>query len=207
MKKTIILLILFLAVLSFLFSSDPLTISGNVKLLSTKESGEYIKETILKTEEESVEAHFNSMTIVMKENTLLAVLEKNNTTTIYLVYGKASVKTETKEHLLIYTPVTLIEENTDINIFLISTDDEEKVYNYSSSPITGYDAIRGIYVSVEDFWDYFGNSRMGISVPDKPIFINAGENYSIPDKPIFLPVLSKTNTPNIVVTQTIVTVD
>lgn len=205
MKKPIVLFLMFLAVLSFSYALSPFSLSGDAAILSSREntSFESVKETILKTEGKKAEVGFDSLSITLDTDTLLCVLEKENETTVYLVYGKAGIKTEENISLLLYTPVTLIKTDTPVDVLLISTDTEEKAYNYSSSPLEAYDGIRGIYVDIESSWDYFKN-RASVSVPEKPVFVDVKTTLSLPDEPVVPSVVTTVENDGMTVTRTLV---
>lgn len=205
MKKPIVLLVMFLAVLSFSYALNPLSLRGDAEILSSREntSLESVKETILKTEENKAEVSFDSLSITLDTDTLLCVLEKKNETTVYLVYGKAGIKTEENIPLLLYTPVTLIKTDTSVDVLLVSTDTEEKAYNYSSSPLRAYDGIRGIYVDIESTWDYFKN-RSSAAVPEKPVFVDVETTLSLPDEPVVPSIVTTVENDGMTVTRTLV---
>ena len=219
MKKSISLITILFIVVSlsasvFTFTGDyTLTLKGGISITSS--SVDTAKRSVaLSTTREKAEAESSSVIVRAGENSLLTLSEKDGKTVIYLVYGSMSVMTTELTAVAVYTPVSYIDETIEGEIYVTSTDTEEKVYNFSPVSITVLDLLRGKRTSVpaEEGFDYMKDSftaidnakRMTevivINVPSEPVFTDVTES-AVPEEPQI------TRSTSMTVTQTLVDID
>ncbi len=161
MKRFTLLFVLFVFALSLSSASAPFVFSGgcNIYGATVKDGVVDISDDgiIMKTTNTIAQAKTSSITLSLDRNTLLSIKEDEERITVYLIDGKVDVKTLDGVSLDIYTPVTKTEVREKRELRIVSTESEEKIYSYSSSPLNAYDALRGEYVTVEagSSHDYF----------------------------------------------------
>ncbi|MGN1163959.1 MAG: hypothetical protein ACI4S4_04030 [Candidatus Ornithospirochaeta sp.] len=168
---------------AMLFASTSVSFSGRYALVGS--NGRTIRRTtsdiekdgvVLATGEERAKAISSSYTLSLGENSLSA-LKSDDGLTIYLVYGYATVVSNGEKNITVYTPTTRTEITTKGEYCFISTNDEEKIYNFSSPAVGAYDAIRGktIDVGPNKGFDYLKNR-----------IVEADENMRYLDLPIYI---------------------
>lgn len=161
MKRFTLLFVLLVFTLSLSFASAQFTFGGGCNIYGAVLTDGTVNvgsnSIVIKTTKNKARAESDLVSFTMERNTLLELKVEEERVTLYLVDGKISVKTEDGVTVDICTPVTKTEVTGKMEITVISTETEEKIYNASSSPLTGYDAIRGEYVMVEakSTHDYF----------------------------------------------------
>ena len=211
---TILFIVVSLSASSFSFTGEyTLTLKGGINI--TSPSVDTAKMTVaLSTTTSKAEAESDSVIVRAGENSLLTLSEKDGKTVIYLVYGEMTVMTTELTAVSVYTPVTYIDETLEGEIYVTSTDTEEKVYNFSPVEITVLDLLRGkrTEVPAETGFDYMKDSytatdnakRMTevivINVPSEPVFTSVSES-TVPEEPQI------TRSTSMTVTQTLVDID
>jgi hypothetical protein len=211
---TILFIVVSLSASSFSFTGD-YTLTGKGGISITASSVDTARKSVaLSTTTSKAEAESDSVIVRAEENSLLTLSEKDGKTVIYLVYGSMTVMTTKLTAVSVYTPVSYIDETIEGEIYVTSTDTEEKVYNFSPVGITVLDLLRGKRTSVpaETGFDYMKDSytatdnakRMTevivINVPSEPVFTDVSES-TVPEEPQI------TRSTSMTVTQTLVDID
>ena len=182
MKRITAILIL-IALGAMLFAATSVSFSGRYALVDS--NGRTVRRTssdvdkdgvVLATGEESAKAICSGYTLSLGENSLSALMS-DDSLTIYLVYGKATVISNGEKKITVYTPTTMTEITTKGEYFFISTDGEEKIYNFSSPAVGAYDAIRGKTVEV--------GSNMGFDYLKNSV-VEADEEMRYLDVPVYI---------------------
>ena len=219
MKKFTALLIAVFTVVSlsassFSFSGEyTLRGRGGADMTSSRVDTSAVTVALI-TESGAAEAESENVIVRAGENSLIMLGEKDGKTAIYLVYGSMAVMTTELTAISVYTPVSYIDETIEGEIYVTSTDTEEKAYNFSPVSITVLDLLRGKRTSVpaEEGFDYMKDAftepdstkRMTevivINVPSEPVFTSVSES-TVPEEPQI------TRSTSMTVTQTLVDID
>lgn len=167
MKKIISLLLVLVISLATISASTALTFSGRYALVQENERRERrsnvdLKDTgiVMATTSEIASAKADNWAIVLGPNSM-AALKTEEEIILYLVYGEVSlIVKENNVPITVYTPVTLAKTNDRGEYYFSSSDKEECVYNFSSSSLSVYDALRGNKISLEKNtgFDYIRNT-------------------------------------------------
>lgn len=167
MKKIISLLLILIISLATISASTPLTFSGRYALVQENERRERrsnvdLKDTgiVMATSSEIASAKADNWAIVLGPNSM-AALKTEEEVILYLVYGEVSlIVKENDIPITVYTPVTLTKTNNRGEYYFSSSEKEECVYNFSSSSISLYDALRGNKIILEKNtgFDYIRNA-------------------------------------------------
>lgn len=186
MKKltTIILLTLIGALL---FASNILSFSGRYALVGN--DGRTIRRTsvdingtgvILATGEEKAKAEGDAYSLILGENSLVALKDEDGLV-IYLVYGNATIVSKDQSEISVYTPTTLATLKEKGEYHFVSLDKEEKAYNFSSPSISLYDSIRGRYITLgyNEGYDYLKGIKIQLDETRRylsvPIYVKTPE--------------------------------
>ena len=175
--------IILIALGAMLFASTSVSFSGRYALVGS--NGRTIRRTtsdiegdgvVLATGEERAKAICSSYTLSLGENSLSA-LKNDGGLVIYLVYGYATVVSNGESNITVYTPTTRTEITTKGEYCFISTNDEEKLYNFSSPSTFAFDSIRGktVEVKANQGFDYLKNT-----------IVEADESMRYLDLPIYI---------------------
>ncbi len=211
---TILFTIISLPASSFTFRGD-YTLTGKGGINITSSSVDTARKSVaLYTTNGEAEAESPEVIVRAGENSLITLSGKDGKTVIYLVYGEMTVMTTETAAVAVYTPVSYIDETIEGEIYVTSTDTEEKVYNFSPVSITVLDLLRGkrTEVEAEEGFDYMKDTftspdrtkRMTevivINVPGEPVFSDVTES-AVPEEPQI------TRSTTMTVTQTLVDID
>lgn len=166
MKKIISLLLILLISLATISASTSLTFSGRYALVQENERRERrsnvdLKDTgiVMATSSEIASAKADDWAIVLGPNSM-AALKTEEEIILYLVYGEVSLIVKKNNiPITVYTPVTLAETKNRGEYYFSSSNNEECVYNFSSSSLSLYDALRGNKLTIEKNtgFDYIKN--------------------------------------------------
>lgn len=167
MKKIISLLLILIISLATISASTSLTFSGRYALVQENERRERrsnvdLKDTgiVMATSSEIASAKADNWAIVLGPNSM-AALKTEEEVILYLVYGEVSlIVKENDIPITVYTPVTLTKANNRGEYYFSSSEKEECIYNFSSSSISLYDALRGNKITLEKNtgFDYVRNA-------------------------------------------------
>ena len=153
MKRIITALILLLSISSlFAVNLDVTVTSGNFELYDAygrRCDGVAVSDLeglIVLTNEEEVTFSTDYGDIILGGNSIFSVLSLDaSAPTFYLIDGKAGFDLREDIYIQVYTPVTLTALNESGVYEIITTDDEEAIYNYSAdSYARSLDGLSGI---------------------------------------------------------------
>ena len=160
MKKIIFLFVLLFLTLFATFASNTLEFSGRYALIGA--NGRTIRRNTVNIEKSGVivatgdeKAYIKNdlLDLELEEDSLITISQKDGKVTLYLVYGSLSLISKSQSTLEIYTSTTKTTIDGECEVYSISTDNEEKIYNFSLSSYSLYDGIRGTTTTL--------NSNMG----------------------------------------------
>ena len=181
--KRLAAITLLILVGAMIFASNTISFSGRYALVGS--DGRTIRKTkvdientgvVLATGEEKATAGGSAFTLVLGENSLAAVKDEDSLV-VYLVYGTGTVVSKGEREISVYTPTTKVELKDVGEYYFISSEKEEKVYNFSSPNVELYDSIRGTYttLSYDEGFDYIKNKKIAVDESkrflDVPLYI------------------------------------
>ena len=161
MKRILTALVLALCIFSLSASNlDYITVSSdNFRLYDSYGARIDLKDeipsdlegVIVLTDEEPVTFNTVYGDITLSSSSIFSILSLDpSSPTFYLVNGEASIDLKEDVSTLFYTPVTLTAITKAGSYKLVSTEDEEAVYNYSESEsIYSFDATTGVTYTLE----------------------------------------------------------
>lgn len=173
MKRIITALILLLSISSlFAVNLDVTVTSGNFELYDAygrRCDGVAVSDLeglIVLTNEEEVTFSTDYGDIILGGNSIFSVLSLDaSAPTFYLIDGKAGFDLREDIYIQVYTPVTLTALNESGVYEIITTDDEEAIYNYSTdSYARSLDGLSGISYEIYP-QTYSSLTRMVVNIP------------------------------------------
>lgn len=156
MKKITALFTLLLLVVSITYASTTLSFSGKSTLVGG--NGRTIRKTevtvdekgiMVLAEDEKVTAEGDGIKVLIGKGTIASIIDDGSVFTLYVVKGEGAVLTTAGRSVRIYTPTTLTEMEAEGSLYVFSGESDEYIYNYTSSSVRTYDAVRGTYTTVE----------------------------------------------------------
>lgn len=156
MKKITALLTLLLLVVSITYASTTLSFSGKSTLVGG--NGRTIRKTdvtvdekgvMVLAEDEKVTAEGDGIKVLIGKGTIASLIDDGSAFTLYVVRGEGAVVTTSARSVRIYTPTTLTEMEAEGSLYVFSGDNDEYIFNYTSSSVKTYDAVRGTYTTIE----------------------------------------------------------
>ncbi len=150
MRKCLSLIMTLILSVSTLVANPVLTITkGNIDSIDIlNRQGEKVLDRntlevgyMLHTNDSSIEAESAIGTINLKPNSLIGITKADENPNLYLVFGEANLVTN--GNLTVYTPTTYTTLKGQGESVFISTDAEEKFYNFTDNIATSYNAITG----------------------------------------------------------------
>ena len=173
MKRIIAALILLLSISSLFAVNLDLTVtSGNFKLYDAyghrcdAETVSDLEGLIVLTNDEEVTFSTIYGDITLDGGSIFSVLSLDaSAPTFYLVNGGARFDLRENIYIQVYTPVTLTALNTTGSYKILTTDDEEAIYNYSENgQALSLDALSGNSYEIEPM-TYSSLTKMVVNVP------------------------------------------
>lgn len=180
MKKITALLTLLLLVVSITYASTSLSFSGKSTLVGG--NGRTIRKTdvtvdgkgvMVLAEDEKVTAEGEGIKVLIGKGTIASLIDDGSVFTLYVVRGEGAVVTTSAKSVRIYTPTTLTEMEAEGSLYVFSGDEDEYIFNYTSSSVRTYDAIRGTYTTIESGKGLDFMTNKSVSEKDKK---DAGES-------------------------------
>ena len=157
---------------------------------------------MLHTKNEEIEATSDLGRIYLAPHSFIALTDTSEKPSLYLVFGKANlILDENLSYpLSIYTPTTVTEIHAKGESVFISTDEEERFYNFTDSNASSYNSINGKSYDIEslEFVDFMTNDENPSTVEkdDYKTLTKLNKLFSTPDAPQ-LEMTSRTLIPNI----------
>ncbi len=173
MKRILAALILLLSISSLFAVNLDLTVtSGNFKLYDAyghrcdAETVSDLEGLIVLTNDEEVTFSTIYGDITLDGGSIFSVLSLDaSAPTFYLVNGGARFDLRENIYIQVYTPVTLTALNTTGSYKILTTDDEEAIYNYSENgQALSLDALSGNSYEIEPM-TYSSLTKMVVNVP------------------------------------------
>ena len=173
MKRILAALILLLSISSLFAVNLDLTVtSGNFKLYDAyghrcdAETVSDLEGLIVLTNDEEVTFSTIYGDITLDGGSIFSVLSLDaSAPTFYLVNGGARFDLRENIYIQVYTPVTLTAVNTTGSYKILTTDDEEAIYNYSENgQALSLDALSGNSYEIEPM-TYSSLTKMVVNVP------------------------------------------
>lgn len=190
MKRILAALILLLSISSLFAVNLDLTVtSGNFKLYDAyghrcdAETVSDLEGLIVLTNDEEVTFSTIYGDITLDGGSIFSVLSLDaSAPTFYLVNGGARFDLRENIYIQVYTPVTLTALNTTGSYKILTTDDEEAIYNYSENgQALSLDALSGNSYEIEPM-TYSSLTKMVVNVPLEDVE-EVKEEEVIPEKP------------------------
>ena len=177
MKRILAALILLLSISSLFAVNLDLTVtSGNFKLYDAyghrcdAETVSDLEGLIVLTNDEEVTFSTIYGDITLDGGSIFSVLSLDaSAPTFYLVNGGARFDLRENIYIQVYTPVTLTALNTTGSYKILTTDDEEAIYNYSENgQALSLDALSGNSYEIEPM-TYSSLTKMVVNVPPEDV--------------------------------------
>ena len=214
MKKITASLVLFLMIVSASFASTALSFSGNGTLVAG--NGRTIRKTEVEIDEkglvvmagdEKITAEGDGIKVLIGKDTIATLTDDGKTFTLYVVTGEGAVCTTADRSVRIYTPTTLTEAEGSGDYYVMSTENEEYIFNHSDRDITSYDSLRNTYTTIKagEGLNAILNKPLRaeetpvkevtneesaapvtetVKVPAAPVFVNIEEEVNTPSEPV-----------------------
>ncbi len=193
MKKITALLTLLLLVVSITYASTTLSFSGNSTLVGG--NGRTIRKTdvtvdgkgiMVLAEDEKVTAEGDGIKVLIGKGTIASLIDDGSVFTLYVVRGEGAVVTTSPKSVRIYTPTTLTEMEAEGSLYVFSGESDEYIFNYTSSTVRTYDAIRGTYTTIEsgkglDFMTNKSVSEEDRKEAEESVITDSGIKIAEPD--------------------------
>ncbi len=204
MKRILTALLLALCIFSLPAADLDITVSnGNFKLydaygerIDMNAGVSNLEGLIVLTEDEEVTCTTPYGDATLGPNSIFSILSLDvENPTFYLVNGSLEIKLEEDLSLAVYTPVSLtaVFEKGDYRI--VTTDEEEGIYNYSeTASALAFDALTGITYIIEPR----SYSSSTANILNQPIDEDSEEviEIAVPEAPSMLDVVRRLNLPS-----------